>query len=187
MPTHCVNFMPDGARLSKMTSASARPHLRFGIALAASVFLADQALKLFVLYGLGLQLGQPIEVTPFLDLSLVYNRGISYGLFQQDGELGRWFLVALKLAAAVLFAVWMARAPSRIVAASLGLLIGGALGNALDRVVYGAVIDFVSLHAAGWRWYVFNLADAAIVAGVAGLLYDAVKGGVTKSPPSASS
>jgi signal peptidase II len=168
-----------------MTGAVERSHLRFGSALAVAVFLADQALKLFVLYGLDLQLGAPVAVAPFLDLSLVYNRGISYGLFQQDGEFGRWFLVALKLVAAVLFAVWMARAASRIVAASLALLIGGALGNALDRIVYGAVIDFVSLHAAGWHWYVFNLADAAIVAGVAGLLYDAVKGSVTKSPPSA--
>jgi signal peptidase II len=168
-----------------MTGAVERSHLRFGTALAVAVFLADQALKLFVLYGLDLQLGAPIAVAPFLDLSLVYNRGISYGLFQQDGEFGRWFLVALKLVAAVVFAVWMARAASRIVAASLALLIGGALGNALDRIVYGAVIDFVSLHAAGWHWYVFNLADAAIVAGVAGLLYDAVKGSVTKSPPSA--
>jgi signal peptidase II len=168
-----------------MTGAVGRSRLRFGATLTAAVFLADQALKLFVLYGLDLQLGAPIAVAPFLDLSLVYNRGISYGLFQQDGEFGRWFLVALKLVAAVLFAVWMARAESHIVAASLALLIGGALGNALDRIVYGAVIDFVSLHAAGWHWYVFNLADAAIVAGVAGLLYDAVKGSVTKSPPSA--
>jgi signal peptidase II len=168
-----------------MTGAVERSHLRFGMAIAAAIFVADQASKLFVLYGLDLQFGEPITVTPFLDLSLVYNRGISYGLFQQDGEFGRWFLVLIKLVAAALFSVWMARAPSRIVAASLALLIGGALGNAVDRILYGAVIDFISLHASGWYWYVFNLADAAIVAGVAGLLYDAVKGGVTKSPPSA--
>ena len=115
---------------------------------------------------------------------LTYNRGISYGLLPQDGELGRWALVALSLAAAVLFAVWMVRAQSWVVAVSLGLLVGGALGNALDRMVYGAVVDFVSLHGFGWYWYVFNLADAAIVAGVVGLLYDAFMGSVTKSPPS---
>jgi len=139
-----------------------------------------------VLHGLELQENERLVVTPFLDLVLTYNRGISYGLFQQDGELGRWFLTAVKLGAAVLFAVWMAKAQSRLIAVALGFLIGGALGNAMDRIVYGAVVDFASLHAFGWRWYVFNLADAAIVAGVVGLLYDALKGSVTKSPPSAS-
>jgi signal peptidase II len=160
-------------------------YVRLGMAVALAVFLADQLLKVFVLHGLDLLTHERIVVTPFFDLALTYNRGISYGLFQQDGELGRWFLTGIKVVAAVLFTVWMTRAQSRLVAVSLGFLIGGALGNALDRVVYGAVVDFVSLHAFGWRWYVFNLADAAIVAGVVGLLYDALKGSVTKSPPSA--
>lgn len=161
-------------------------HVRLGMATAAAVFIADQALKFFVLHALELRLGERFIVAPFVDLVLTYNRGISYGWFQQDGELGRWVLTAMKLAAAALFAVWMVRAQSRLVVGALGFLIGGALGNALDRMVYGAVVDFVSLHAFGWRWYVFNLADAAIVAGVAGLLYDAFKGSVTKSPPSGS-
>jgi len=169
-----------------MATSRIGPHVRFGLAVAAATFILDQAIKFFVLHGLELRIGDRLILTPFADLVLTYNQGISYGLFPQDGELGRWFLVALKLAAAVLFTAWMARAPSRLVAASLGLLIGGALGNALDRIVYGAVVDFVSLHAFGWRWYVFNLADTAIVAGVVGLLYDAVKGSVTKSPPSGS-
>ena len=123
-------------------------------------------------------------MTRFFDLVLTYNRGISYGLLPQDGELGRWALVILSLAAATLFTIWMLRSRSMIVVTALGLLVGGALGNALDRMVYGAVVDFVSLHAFGWRWYVFNLADAAIVAGVIGLLYDATMGSATKSPPS---
>jgi signal peptidase II len=161
-------------------------YVRLGMAIATVVFVLDQLLKLFVLQGLGLQENERLIVAPFVDLVLTYNRGISYGLFQQDGEFGRWFLTAIKVGAAVLFAIWMTRAESRLVAIALGFLIGGALGNALDRVVYGAVVDFVSLHASGWRWYVFNLADAAIVAGVVGLLYDALTGSVTKSPPSAS-
>lgn len=170
-----------------MTSAMrAATHDRLGMTIAAAVFVADQALKFFVLHGLELRAGEPLIVAPFLDLVLTYNRGISYGWFQQDGELGRWVLTAMKLGAAVLFAVWMVGAQSRLIVVALGFLIGGALGNALDRIVYGAVVDFVSLHAFGWRWYVFNLADAAIVAGVAGLLYDAFKGSVTKSPPSGS-
>jgi signal peptidase II len=161
-------------------------YVRLGMTVALAVFVADQALKVYVLHGLDLLTRERIVVAPFFDLVLTYNRGISYGWFQQDGELGRWFLTAVKVAAAVLFTVWMTRAQSRLVAVALGFLIGGALGNALDRVLYGAVVDFVSLHAFGWRWYVFNLADAAIVAGVVGLLYDALKGSVTKSPPSAS-
>ena len=160
------------------------PYARLGVTTAAIVFAADQLTKLLVLHGLRLDLGERYAVTPFLDLVLTYNRGISYGLLPQDGELGRWALVALSLAAAGLFAVWMVRAQSWVVAVSLGLLVGGALGNALDRMVYGAVVDFVSLHGFGWYWYVFNLADAAIVAGVVGLLYDAFMGSVTKSPPS---
>lgn len=158
--------------------------LRFGLAIALVLFAADQITKFLVLHVIGLRPGEAVVVTPFLDLVLTFNRGISYGLFPQDGEAGRWFLVAIKLAAAALFAFWLARASSRLVAAALGLLIGGALGNALDRVLYGAVVDFISLHAGGWRWYVFNLADSAIVAGVVGLMYDAIWGNATKSPPS---
>lgn len=165
---------------------ASRDRVRFGLTLAAMILVLDQITKLFVLYALELQPGERRIVTPFMDLVLTFNRGISYGLFQQDGDFGRWFLVALKLGAAVLFVFWLMRAESRMVAASLGLLIAGAVGNAIDRIWQGAVIDFVSLHALGFYWYVFNLADIAIVAGVLGLLYDAVKGSVTKSPPSGS-
>jgi signal peptidase II len=158
------------------------PCSSFGLAVAVATVLADQASKLIVLRVLDLRLGNALFVTPFLDLVLIFNRGISYGLFPQDSEYGRWLLVALNLAAAAFFMFWIARTSSRLVAAALGLLIGGALGNALDRTIYGAVVDFVSLHAFGWRWYVFNLADSAIVAGVVGLLYDVAH--ATKSPPS---
>jgi signal peptidase II len=160
------------------------PYARLGVTTVAVIFAADQITKLLVLHGLRLDLGERRAVTPFLDLVLTYNRGISYGLLPQEGELGRWGLVALSFVAAALFAMWMVRAQSTVVALSLGLLVGGAVGNALDRMVYGAVVDFVSLHAFDWYWYVFNLADAAIVAGVIGLLYDAFTGSVTKSPPS---
>jgi signal peptidase II len=158
--------------------------LALGLLIAAAVFVADQATKFYVLHGLSIGIGERIAVTPFFDLVIAHNRGISYGLFPQDGELGRWFLVTLNLGASALFAVWMARTRSWLVVAALALLIGGALGNALDRMLYGAVIDFVSLHAFGWRWYVFNLADVTIVAGVLALLYDTFLLKVTKSPPS---
>jgi signal peptidase II len=167
-----------------MTTSRLGPHIGLGFTIAIAIFLADQATKFLVLRGLELRLGERLELTPFLDFVLTYNRGISYGLFQQDSESGRWLLVALSVVAAALFTFWMTRTHSRLVAVSLALLNGGAIGNALDRMVYGAVVDFVSLHALGWYWYVFNLADTAIVAGVLGLLYDAIVVGVTKSPPS---
>ena len=151
-----------------------------GLATAAATLAADQASKWFVLRGLRLGSGDVVTVTPFFDLVLAMNRGISYGLLPQDGELGRWILVMVNLAAASLFVLWLGRARSGLLAVALGLLVGGALGNAIDRATYGAVVDFISLHALGWRWYVFNVADAAIVAGVVGLLYDALSGRATK-------
>lgn len=159
------------------------PFFGFGVLIAAIVFVLDQITKYAVLYGLDLATRAKIYVAPFADFVLAMNRGISYGLFPQDGELGRWVLFSIKIAASVLFFVWLHRAGTRLVALSLGLLIGGALGNALDRALQGAVVDFVALHAFGFRWYVFNLADAAIVAGVVGLLYDALRPNALKSPP----
>lgn len=175
-----------GAR-AKAEQALSQPsgHRYFGTGLlvAGVTFALDQITKYAVLYGLDLATRGKIYVTPFADFILAMNRGISYGLFPQDGELGRWVLFSIKIAASVLFLVWLRRAATPLTAAALGLLIGGALGNALDRAIQGAVIDFVSLHAYGFRWYVFNLADAAVVAGVVGLLYDAFSPNALKSPP----
>jgi signal peptidase II len=154
------------------------PFTRFGLTVAAITLVLDQALKLWLLFWFELGRKGVVGVAPFLDLVLTWNKGISYGLFQQDTELGRWLLIGIKLAAVVLLALWLARAHSRLTALSLGLIIGGALGNAIDRLAYGAVADFVLFHVttAAWsfNWYVFNLADAAIVAGVIGLLYDSL-------------
>lgn len=151
---------------------------RSGLLTAALTLGLDQALKLWLLFVFDLERRGVVTLTPFLDLVMAWNRGISYGLFQQDGEVGRWVLTAIKLGAAVGLAVWLSRAGSRLTAVALGLIIGGALGNAIDRIAYGAVADFVLFHitTTTWqfRWYVFNLADAAIVAGVAGLLYESV-------------
>lgn len=145
---------------------------RLGALLALLTLATDQASKLALLFGYDLPLKEPLVLAPFLELIVVWNRGISYGLFQQHSELGRWLLVAVQVLAGIGLSVWMARAASRLLALSLGLIVGGAIGNAIDRIAYGAVFDFVHVHAGGWSWYVFNVADAAIVAGVAGLLYD---------------
>jgi signal peptidase II len=156
------------------------PLTRFGIAVAVAAAAVDQAAKLWVLYGLDLPTRGSMRLTPFLDLVLVWNTGISYGWFQQTGPAGQWALLAVKAVAVALLWLWLARASSRLVAAALALIIGGAIGNAVDRLAWGAVVDFVLFHVttAGFtfRWYVFNLADTAIVAGVVGLLYDSLCG-----------
>ena len=156
------------------------PATRFGLVVAAVVCALDQASKLWLLFGFDLANKGTIAVLPFIDFVLVWNRGISYGLFQQESELGQWVLFAVKLAAIGLLWIWLARAGSRLTALALGLIIGGALGNAIDRLLHGAVADFVLFHirtaSFSFNWYVFNLADAAIVAGVAGLLYESFIG-----------
>jgi signal peptidase II len=156
------------------------PLARLGLIIAAATALLDQALKLWLLFAFDLPSRGIVRLTPFLDLVLIWNKGISYGLFQQDGPLGQWVLLALTALAVTLLWIWLARSTSRLMVVSLALIIGGAVGNAIDRMAYGAVADFVLLHLTtasfSFKWYVFNLADAAIVAGVAGLLYDSVAG-----------
>jgi signal peptidase II len=163
------------------------PHTGFGLAVALAAALIDQASKLWILFGLELGVREVITLTPFLDLMLTWNTGISYGLFRQEGPLGQWALLALKAIAAVLLWIWLTRASSRLTALSLGLIIGGAVGNAIDRLAYGAVADFVLFHITtetfSFQWYVFNLADVAIVAGVIGLIYDTLMGADAAKAP----
>ena len=151
-----------------------------GLAAALATLLLDQAVKLWLLFTYELAEKGAVAVTPFLDLILVWNKGISYGLFQQEGAFGQWALLGLKVAAVLLLWVWMTRVATRWSAVSLGLIIGGAVGNGIDRLAYGAVADFAHFHitTATWNfsWYVFNLADVAIVVGVAGLLYESLFG-----------
>jgi len=156
------------------------PFTRFGLAVALGAAVLDQASKLYLLFVYDLE-ANPTRLGPFFDFVLTRNTGISYGLFQSEGALGQWLLLGFKAAAVVLLWVWLSRAADRLTALSFGLIIGGAVGNAIDRLSYGWVADFVFFHVSGvdWRfnWYVFNLADVAIVAGVVGLLYDSVFGG----------
>ncbi len=145
---------------------------RLGFLVALLTLALDQASKLYLLFVDVLTLREPLRLAPFLDLIVVWNRGISYGMFQQHTELGRWALTLISIAAAIGLSVWMRRTTSRLLAVALGLIVGGALGNAIDRIAYGAVFDFIHFHVGSFSWYVFNVADAAIVAGVIGLLYD---------------
>jgi signal peptidase II len=158
----------------------------FGLGVAAIACLLDQASKLYLLFVHDLA-ANPIRLGPFFDFVLTRNTGISYGLFQTQGPLGQWVLLGLKAVAVLLLTVWLARAHGRLTALALGLIIGGAVGNAIDRLAYGWVADFVFFHisTANWRfnWYVFNLADVAIVAGVIGLLYESLAGERAQKAP----
>jgi signal peptidase II len=145
---------------------------RIGLWAALVTFVLDQASKLYTLFVFDLPVREPVRLAPFLDLIVVWNRGISYGLFQQNTDLGRWILIAVSVAASIGLSVWIRRAEGKLLACSLGLIVGGALGNVIDRLAYGAVFDFIHVHVGSFSWYVFNVADAAIVAGVVGLLYD---------------
>jgi signal peptidase II len=154
------------------------PHSRDGVSAALIVGMLDQASKLWLYFAYDLAAKSPVKVLPFLDLVLTWNKGISYGLFQQDSAFGQWALFGIKIAASIFLWIWLSQAGTRLTALSLGLIIGGALGNAVDRLAHGAVMDFVHLHTPGYgfNWYVFNLSDTAIVAGVALLLYESIRG-----------
>lgn len=154
------------------------PLTRFGLVVLLVTAAADQALKLWLLRVFDIGARQPVRLGPFIDLVLAWNTGISFSLLPQVGPLGQWALLAVKLIAVLLLWVWLSHATSRMTALALALIIGGAIGNGIDRVIHGAVVDFVLFHitTASWtfRWYVFNLADVAIVAGVVGLLYESI-------------
>ena len=152
-----------------------------GLGVAAVTALADQAHKAWMLYVYDIAARGIVRIASFFDLVLVWNRGISYGLFPQESALGRLGLILFAFGASAGLAAWLARVDTKLTAVSIGLIIGGAIGNAIDRILYGAVADFFSLHAFGFQWYVFNIADAAIVAGVVGLLYDSLVRGHKKA------
>lgn len=146
--------------------------LSLGLIAALVTLAADQASKLWLLHVTGLPVNYPVDFLPFIEFTPVWNRGVSWGMFQQESGLGRWVLTAFQVVAALALMVWLWRARGRMNALGLGLIIGGAIGNAIDRAMYGAVFDFIHFHTPVFDFtYVFNVADAAIVLGVPCLLY----------------
>lgn len=141
-----------------------------GFTTAAIGIAVDQACKAWMLGPFAIAEKGRVTVAPFFDLVMVWNRGVSYGLFQQESALGAWFLIALGFGGAVLFGWWLWSTRGLLAALALGLVIAGALSNAIDRLIHGAVADFFLFYAGGFEWYVFNLADVWIVAGVIGLV-----------------
>lgn len=160
---------------------------RAGIAAGLLALALDQASKLWLLHVFDLGQRGAVRVTPFFDLVLAWNVGISFGWFQNESWFAQAVLTAVKAAAVVALAVWMAWSRTMLATTGLGLIIGGAIGNAIDRFVYGAVVDFALFHIeiAGktFNWYVFNVADVAIVAGVGALLYDSFLGAPAAKAP----
>lgn len=154
--------------------------LRAGILTAVVTLVADQASKLWLLNSFDLARRGVVKVMPFFDLVLAWNIGISFGWLQNDGQAAQLALMAVKVVAVIALGIWMARSRTRLASVALGLIIGGAVGNGIDRLAYGAVVDFALFHIEiggnTYNWYVFNLADVAIVAGVAALLYDSFLG-----------
>jgi signal peptidase II len=156
------------------------PHLRPGIIAAIVVLALDQASKLWLLNMFDIARRGAVKLTPFFDLVLAWNVGISFGWFQNESPVAQISLMVIKAVAVIVLGIWMAWSRTLIATVALGLIIGGAVGNAIDRLAYGAVVDFALFHLQfgekTYNWYVFNLADAAIVAGVAALLYDSFLG-----------
>lgn len=156
--------------------------MRLGLAFAAVVIVLDQVTKAWVI-DLMRPLGvwetpfyspTRIEVLPFFDLVMAWNRGVSFGIFNNAGSWNAVVLSALSLAICVALVVWMKKAHSRIIALALGGIVGGALGNVIDRVRYGAVADFLDVHVMGYHWPAFNLADSAITVGAVVLVLDSL-------------
>jgi signal peptidase II len=150
------------------------PWSKIGLTAAVVTLVLDQAHKWWIIGPYQLKAKGKVVVTWFLNLEYTLNAGVSYGWLA--GSVGPWMLSGFALVASLALIVWLARgAENRIMAWSLGMIIGGGVGNAIDRLLYGGVVDYFALHAFGYAWYIFNVADIAIVAGVIGLLYDSIR------------
>jgi signal peptidase II len=150
--------------------------MRFGIIMALVVLIADQASKWWVLNVLDLPSLHQVVLLPVLNLTMVWNRGVTFGLLNGLGSAGHWLLAALALAVVVALGVWLRKAESSVTAVAIGAIAGGAVGNVIDRLRFGAVVDFIHAHivvgGSDYSWYVFNVADAAIVCGVVALIVE---------------
>ena len=148
---------------------------RLGLGLAFATMALDQLTKWWIV-NFVMNPPSVIEVTPFFNLVLGLNRGVSFGMFSSDSNLSRWLLTALALAIVCALAVWLWRAEKPWLAVALGLIIGGAIGNVIDRAMVGAVVDFLDFHVADYHWPTFNVADMGITCGAAVLIWDSVFG-----------
>ncbi|MFN3230531.1 MAG: signal peptidase II [Alphaproteobacteria bacterium] len=157
-----------------------KKRLALGFGLALAIIIADRLTKHWIVEVLDLPTRFRIEVTSFFNLTMVWNRGVSFGMFGDDG-VSAYVLGGFAIAVSIGLAIWMVRSKDLFLTVTLGLIIGGALGNAWDRWIYGAVADFFDFHVLGWHFWAFNIADSAISIGVALLLWDSVFGSGSKT------
>jgi signal peptidase II len=152
-----------------------RESYRFGLPIALLVLLLDQATKWLMLLVV---MAPPriIEVTGFFNLVLAWNTGVSFSAFAGSGPAGRWILVGVAVVICGFVLAWMGRTQRRLLIAGFAVIVGGALGNVIDRLIHGAVVDFLDFHLAGWHWPAFNLADTAITLGVVAIIADSLFG-----------
>lgn len=144
-----------------------------GFAVALLVVVLDQASKAWILGFFSDRAGEPVAaLTSFFNLVLTANRGMSFGLFNTNAAMNTAIFTVLAAVIVIALAVWLHRAHNSVIRVALGMIIGGAIGNVIDRLMRGAVVDFLDFHLGAWHWYAFNLADAAICLGVIGLLLD---------------
>lgn len=152
-----------GFRLKLLRANNDKP-LHYGLLLATGVLVLDQLSKWWVLTDI-MNPPRVIEVTSFFNLVLAWNRGISFGMFSDGADWGGWALTGVAVIITGFLVRWLAKAETTLTQLALGLVIGGAIGNVIDRVRFGAVIDFLDFHAMGFHWPAFNVADSAIVVG----------------------
>ncbi|MBO6544711.1 MAG: signal peptidase II [Alphaproteobacteria bacterium] len=143
-----------------------------GLVIALLAFLGDRLSKWWLMDVYGVADRGVIKLLPFLDIVMAWNKGISYGLFQAETGTGRAFLAGFAILVSGALYLWLARVNQRLLSVAIGLIIGGALGNIYDRLIFGAVADFFSPHAFGYYWYIFNVADVWISFGVILMMYD---------------
>ncbi len=154
--------------------AEPRTSLRIqGLALTLIVIALDQATKWWILTDV-MNPPRVIEALPFANIVLVWNRGVSFGLFNTGSDMGPWILSAVAIGVAAILAAWLFRGANRIVSWGIGLILGGALGNVIDRLIHGAVVDFIDLYVGTAHWPAFNVADSAICVGAGLLILDSL-------------
>ena len=156
---------------------------RAGLLAGLLVLVADQVSKWWVLAALDLPQRHRVDLLPVLSLTWVENTGVTFGMFQAAGGWGPFLLAAVAFVIVAGLVLWLRRAETLLVALSLGAIAGGAVGNVVDRLRFGWVEDFIHFHVGTWSWYVFNVADAAIVCGVAALVLDGLRPARPRSQP----
>lgn len=157
------------------------PMSTLGLVIALVSFLGDRLSKWWLIDVYGIADRGVIEILPFMNLVMAWNKGISYGLFQAETGTGRALLAGFAILVTGALYLWLARVNHRLLALAIGLIIGGALGNIYDRLIFGAVADFFSPHAFGYYWYIFNVADVWISFGVVLMMYDTFFGPEAKA------